>query len=527
MVRLSGGIPDFPRAKVNLHSLELAQWLWRLGSQLIVTTNYDDVLSWACEDRDHLRKWIIQNPYRQTQALRGQLVRPTIWHLHGHISEPQNLILTPDGYSRLYADQETESSNYPAALITLRQYLVSHTFLFIGFSLDDPYLGLQIRGINEIFEGATGPHYILVREPGLERVQAHINQHELPLEPVTFSNFGEPLIRCIRSLVDIVTETDKSNKKRETRLWPAIVDLKSLGNSIDSEDDQKTAPSNSYLYENIHLLSAWNFVDGQIKCKVAVLLGKTDLSHPALAGVNIQELDCTAGSDGRPDNTTTALVGLIATPHTNTSFVGIAPGAEVLAINVLDKESHTASNVDLADAIQIAVDEERARVVCIPLMSEEFDPLVDDRIQYAFENGVTIICPAGDGGHNKPIFPAALPNCITVSAVDHEDHKAPQSNFGDWVAITAPGNGFWSTKAGGGYAKVDMPGTSAACGLVALILTINPGLSPTQVAQILHTSSDSIDHLNPEFAGQLGAGRVNAFKACEQAIDLRKAYPIQ
>jgi hypothetical protein len=197
---------DFPIDKVNLHSLELAQLLWRLGSQLIVTTNYDDVLFWACEDRDHVRKWIIQNTHGHKQALRGQLARPTIWHLHGHISEPQNLILTPDGYNRLYADQGTENSNYPAALITLRQFLVSHTFLFIGFSLDDPYLGLQIRGINEIFEGAAGPHYILMREPGLERVQAHINQHKLPLEPVTFSDFGEPLIRCVRSLVDIVPE---------------------------------------------------------------------------------------------------------------------------------------------------------------------------------------------------------------------------------------------------------------------------------------------------------------------------------
>jgi len=46
-----------PRSQVADGSLELARAVWRLGSRLVVTTNYDKVLQWACpeECRDDLK----------------------------------------------------------------------------------------------------------------------------------------------------------------------------------------------------------------------------------------------------------------------------------------------------------------------------------------------------------------------------------------------------------------------------------------------------------------------------------------
>ncbi len=42
-------------------SLELARLVWRLGSPLAVTTNYDRVLGWACPQPADLRHWTVSD----------------------------------------------------------------------------------------------------------------------------------------------------------------------------------------------------------------------------------------------------------------------------------------------------------------------------------------------------------------------------------------------------------------------------------------------------------------------------------
>ncbi|MCP4656400.1 MAG: hypothetical protein GY856_13385, partial [bacterium] len=69
-------------------SLTLARAVWALGSKLILTTNYDRVLAWACPDplRDDLAVWDVEAVAEQAQLLRdGAAQKPTVWHLHGRI----------------------------------------------------------------------------------------------------------------------------------------------------------------------------------------------------------------------------------------------------------------------------------------------------------------------------------------------------------------------------------------------------------------------------------------------------------
>ncbi|MBS1261455.1 MAG: hypothetical protein MAG453_00776 [Calditrichaeota bacterium] len=60
-------------------------------------------------------------------------------------------------------------------------------------------------------------------------------------------------------------------------------------------------------------------------------------------------------------------------------------------------------------------------------------------------------------------------------------------------------------------------GTSMACpntaAVAGLLKAANPMLSDDDLEQLLYNSADDIDDLNPEYAGQLGAGRVNARRA--------------
>jgi len=169
---------DLPRERADDESLNLARAVWKLGSQLLVTTNYERVLHWACPQPSDCRSWDIEAPAEQVEALRTGVRHSTIWDLHGRIENAANLILTPDGYNRLYPAAGEAEHRYRAALATLRSLLTSHAFLFIGFSLDDAYFGIQLRGVHEISRSTPGPHYALVREADRERVRAL----DLPVE---------------------------------------------------------------------------------------------------------------------------------------------------------------------------------------------------------------------------------------------------------------------------------------------------------------------------------------------------------
>ncbi|HEV2914109.1 MAG TPA: tetratricopeptide repeat protein [Pyrinomonadaceae bacterium] len=201
---------DPPRNHADDKSLDLARSVWEIGSRLIVTTNYDRVLKWACPQQDDLTTWDIESPVEQAEIFREGTRRPTVWHLHGQIGNAANLILTRDGYNLLYpeAKQEAVKPKYEAALTALRFLLASHTFLFIGFSFDDAYFGMQLNGINKIFKGATGPHYILARKADQDRVRAI----DLPVEMITFDKFDD-LPNLVRELGGIAQTGEESNEE--------------------------------------------------------------------------------------------------------------------------------------------------------------------------------------------------------------------------------------------------------------------------------------------------------------------------
>ncbi|WP_437740636.1 SIR2 family protein [Sorangium sp. So ce302] len=188
-----------PDAKdVQPSSLDLARLVWGLGSQLVITTNYDAVLRWACPDPPNLREWIIETPSGLVELLQGTLQRPTVWHLHGTIHHVDDIILTPDGYTTLYPSSPTVAVRYTAALQSLRTQMAGRTLLFVGFSLEDRLFGNQLRWVSEAFRGAVGPHFALVRSE--DRRAFEQRAAELPIEVIEFEAFGEPLHARLRAL---------------------------------------------------------------------------------------------------------------------------------------------------------------------------------------------------------------------------------------------------------------------------------------------------------------------------------------
>ncbi len=153
----------------------------------------------------------------------------------------------------------------------------------------------------------------------------------------------------------------------------------------------------------------------------------------------------------------------------------------------------------------------------------------EEVIRYAYDEGCILIAAAGNSGQvgNPLIYPAAYELTIAVAASDSLDRKAGFSSYGSFVNITAPGERVLSTTIENGYQVSS--GTSFAAplvaGVVGLMLAIDSSLTQSQILSCLSKTADNFYEKNPDFVGQLGAGRVNAHKACECASEINSQKP--
>lgn len=162
-----------------------------------------------------------------------------------------------------------------------------------------------------------------------------------------------------------------------------------------------------------------------------------------------------------------------------------------------------------AEAIIYAVDQ-GARILLLTWACPYYSSLLHDAIAYAAEKGCFIIAAAGNQNSNRKNYPAAFPSVLSVAAVNTLDQKTAPSNFGKWIDLAAPGNIHLPS-------HQSVRGTSVAAAVVArvahLILTTEGKLNPDSLKKKLIFSCDHIDSLNPQFAGLLGTGRINANRA--------------
>jgi subtilisin len=257
--------------------------------------------------------------------------------------------------------------------------------------------------------------------------------------------------------------------------------------------------------------------DVRIDVDVAVIDTGVDFEHPELNVVG--GVDC---SGGGPFNSTcsqggdddhyhgTHVAGTIAAIDNGSGVVGVAPGARVWAVKVLDSTGRGYASWIVAGIDWVAANSDKIEVANMSLGGSGFSQAEYDAIQGAVDVGVAFAVAAGNSDDDAANYsPAAFDNVLTVSALadfdgeagglgsptcrdDQDDTLADFSNWGNSVQIAAPGVCILSTYPleQGEYGTIS--GTSMAsphaAGALALLASAN---KPTNASQV-HALYDQV-----------------------------------
>ena len=109
-------------------------------------------------------------------------------------------------------------------------------------------------------------------------------------------------------------------------------------------------------------------------------------------------------------------------------------------------------------------------IINMSLGGSGYTGLFQEKITAAYEQGIAVICAAGNDSTNSPHYPAAYNNVIGVAAIDKDNYIASFSNYGSYVRYSMPGVEIYSTYKNESYAWMD--GTSQATPIVSGIAAV-------------------------------------------------------
>jgi hypothetical protein len=279
-----------------------------------------------------------------------------------------------------------------------------------------------------------------------------------------------------------------------------------------SQDTASLVNGDQYAPEKLGLTEAHRLATGN-RVLVAVIDSGVDASHPDLAGAVVDNLD--VANDNAPHQHGTGMAGAIAAHR---SMLGTAPRVGLLTVRAFGTRPNTADGTtfNIIKGLDWAV-ERGARVINMSFAGPA-DPRLRDALARVAKKGVVLVAAAGNAGpQSPPLYPAADPNVIAVTATDMDDKLFSGANRGNHIAVAAPGVDILAPSVGGTYQLTT--GTSVASaqvsGVAALLIERNPSLTPGDVRRILTRTAKAIGPRGSE--RDFGSGLVDAYQAVSSA----------
>lgn len=200
-----------------------------------------------------------------------------------------------------------------------------------------------------------------------------------------------------------------------------------------------------------------------------------DLDHPDLNVDVARSVDFTGSRKGADDENGhgTHVAGTVAAINNSQGVVGVAAGASVVAVRVLDRRGSGSYSGVIAGVDHVGANGASGDVANMSL-GGGFSQALNDAVIDAAKGGVKFVIAAGNSGADANNYSPASANganVYTVSAFAEGDTWASFSNYGNPpVDYAAPGVSILSTYKDGGYATLN--GTSMASPHVAGVLLL-------------------------------------------------------
>lgn len=307
------------------------------------------------------------------------------------------------------------------------------------------------------------------------------------------------------------------------------------------------APPIQYALAITRAEEAWAVQKGDRSILIAVLDEGVDTLHHDLAPAIEATYDATDKDSYQQPNSWdghgTACAGLaVASPAGPGGVAGTGKGCGLLAVRIAFSEQRDGPWQTSQDIIAAGID--WARDAGAAVISNSWgQQLPTNAVTWAIDKartrgrggkGCIIVVAAGNSG-GRVLFPASLPDVLTVSASnEYDEAKTVTSADGEtfWAScngpeidVAAPGvhNLTTDITGPGGYAPGNYApafnGTSSATPLVAgacaLLLSKRPNLSEAQVRQVIVATADKVGQF-PYANGRndyMGNGRLNLLAA--------------
>ncbi|MEM9300913.1 MAG: S8 family serine peptidase [Pseudomonadota bacterium] len=262
------------------------------------------------------------------------------------------------------------------------------------------------------------------------------------------------------------------------------VESAQLMHEFETLAEPETEPSLLDIQHSLHDMDvprAHRWTSGR-DIRVAVVDSWVDRSHPELRRrVSTSVRFTPDGSDGDPEDVHgTAVAGIIAAEDDQAGITGVAPGAELLALQACWRStggsgSARCDSFSLAQALTLGIRKD-AQVINLSLGGPH-DPLLERLIQHALDSGTFVVTAHSE----RWGFPASVPGVLAVG------EPRPDSDAG----IAAPARDVITTIPDDRYDFLSGSSLAAAhaSGVIALLLELAPAARPEVIARALAGAS--------------------------------------
>lgn len=222
----------------------------------------------------------------------------------------------------------------------------------------------------------------------------------------------------------------------------------------------------------------------QSGAKVGLIDSLVERRHESLAGTQLRAVSFVEEGLAEPSTHGTAIMSILG--GDSGKYRGLLPKGRFYSASIFYRSPEHGDHASVK-SILLAMDwmaQNEVKVINMSLTGPH-NPLLRQAVAEITKRGIFVVAAAGNGGPGAaPVYPAAYPGVIAVTALTRDNRAYYKANHGSYIDFAAPGVGITTASGLDGFAQVS--GTSFAAPFVtAVVAMAAPDQTTEQVVRML------------------------------------------